>query len=178
MTRVRYGRSDPIGLMGGINPYPYTKNDPLNKIDPSGRSAVGAMPWVSGGADAGFFGSNPIGWVAAAGLGGYVIGGAIYDQWGNEISDAVWNATHSEDAPDPTAPIPDNPGGSPWEGWDWKGSGTPESGKGNWVNPETGQKIHPDLKHPAPKGPHWGLTNPDGAKWDYFPDTGKWQKCK
>ena len=75
-------------------------------------------------------------------------------------------------------PIPDNWGASPGEGWEWKGKGQPESGKGNWVNPETGQKIHPDAHHLPPKGPHWGLTNPDGTKWDYFPNTGKWEPSK
>jgi RHS repeat-associated protein len=32
----RYIESDPIGLDGGINPYVYVKNDPANKVDPSG----------------------------------------------------------------------------------------------------------------------------------------------
>ncbi|CAK0764417.1 hypothetical protein CCP4SC76_4100001 [Gammaproteobacteria bacterium] len=82
------------------------------------------------------------------------------------------------EVPNPTAPIPNSPGESPGDGWVWKGSGPPESGKGNWVNPITGQKIHPDLNHPEPKGPHWGLTNPDKSKWDFFPNSGKWQQCK
>ncbi|MDD4463256.1 MAG: DUF6531 domain-containing protein, partial [Desulfobacterales bacterium] len=32
----RYLRPDPIGLEGGINPYPYVLNDPVNMIDPEG----------------------------------------------------------------------------------------------------------------------------------------------
>ncbi len=32
----RYLTPDPIGLKGGINPFVYVENDPLNKIDPLG----------------------------------------------------------------------------------------------------------------------------------------------
>jgi len=65
--------------------------------------------------------------------------------------------------------LPWTPGKSPGAEWEWKGKGTPESGLGNWVNPN-GQKLHPDLQHPDPKGPHWGLKQPDGSMWDIFPD--------
>ena len=74
----------------------------------------------------------------------------------------------------PPIPLKDDlpwvPGKSPGVDWTWKGRGTPDSGKGNWVNDKTGQKLHPDLHHPMPKGPHWGVEQPDGSKWDVFPD--------
>jgi hypothetical protein len=66
--------------------------------------------------------------------------------------------------------LPWEKGKPPGEGWTWKGKGTPESGQGNWVNDKTGQKMHPDFDHPAPKGPHWGLQQPTGEKIDIFPD--------
>jgi hypothetical protein len=66
--------------------------------------------------------------------------------------------------------LPWDKGKSPGEDWTWKGKGDAESGKGNWVNDKTGQKLHPDFDHPDPKGPHWGLQQPDGEKYDIFPN--------
>ena len=89
---------------------------------------------------------------------------------GDESKQPVWR-TDGEDPPVPCAEdLPWTPGESPGEGWEWRGKGTPESGKGNWVNRGTGQKLHPDLNHPAPKGPHWGLTQPSGTQIDIFPN--------
>lgn len=66
--------------------------------------------------------------------------------------------------------LPWEKGKSPGDGWTWKGRGTPESGKGNWVNENTNQKLHPDFDHGDPKGPHWGLQQPNDEKFDIFPD--------
>lgn len=40
-------------------------------------------------------------------------------------------------------------------GFEWRGSGSPASGKGNYVNMSTGEWLHPDLNHGPPIGPHW-----------------------
>jgi RHS repeat-associated protein len=162
-TTGRWTARDPIGFKGGdTNLYGYVLGDPINWIDPSGQVAVVALaPYV---------------WpaIVATAEAAVQLGGMALVYFGTKM----FNESADSDGPNPTAPIPANPGDSPGEGWEWKGKGTPESGKGNWVNPETGQKIHPDLNHPDPKGPHWGLTNPDGSKWDFFPDKGKWEQCK
>lgn len=64
----------------------------------------------------------------------------------------------------------DNPAVSPGEGWEWRGAGGPESGKGSWYNPKTGESLHPDLGHPDPIGPHWDYKAPDGNQFRINPD--------
>jgi len=39
--------------------------------------------------------------------------------------------------------------------FEWRGSDTPSSGHGNFVNMKTGEWLHPDLNHGPPIGPHW-----------------------
>ncbi|MCL1858090.1 MAG: polymorphic toxin type 37 domain-containing protein [Oscillospiraceae bacterium] len=62
------------------------------------------------------------------------------------------------------------PSKSPGEGFEWKGSGDPNSGRGNWYNPQTGEKWNPDIDHNAPIGPHWDYTDKDGNSFRVFPD--------
>src|SRR5712691_2507631 len=40
----RYVESDPIGLLGGINPYLYTNGDPLRDVDFYGLSTACPLP--------------------------------------------------------------------------------------------------------------------------------------
>ncbi|HEV8265796.1 MAG TPA: RHS repeat-associated core domain-containing protein [Gemmatimonadales bacterium] len=82
----RFISEDPIGLAGGINAYSYTRNDPVNQIDPSGLCAgpwivvcvgagIGAIAGAYFAADRYFerAGNN---WTTL-GLGSAVLGGAI-----------------------------------------------------------------------------------------------------
>lgn len=56
-----------------------------------------------------------------------------------------------------------DPAKSPGTGFEWRGRGEPGSGKGSWYNPETGEKLYPDLEHPEPIPPHWDYDNGDGS---------------
>jgi hypothetical protein len=43
----------------------------------------------------------------------------------------------------------------PGEGWEWRGKGKPGSKEGSWYNPQTDERLRPDLEHNDPVGPHW-----------------------
>jgi RHS repeat-associated protein len=76
-TLGRYIQADAIGLIGGINVYTFVSGNPINFVDPSGRSAI-APTWgfnpgwgeVGGLVGRGLIGaaeiSEPVGWAAAA----------------------------------------------------------------------------------------------------------------
>ncbi|MBF0137125.1 MAG: hypothetical protein HQL65_12865, partial [Magnetococcales bacterium] len=163
----RWTAKDPIRFNGGdTNLYGYVLGDPVDFTDPLGLNPAVIAGIIWGGT----LGADSV-LGGVVGLGTGLIGGQAL--WDHLLAN---EDTNSPDAPSPTPPIPSDPSSSPGEDWKWKGSGTPESGKGNWVNDKTGQKLHPDLNHPLPKGPHWGLTNPDKSKWDFFSGSG-WKKC-
>ena len=72
--------------------------------------------------------------------------------------------------------VPDYPGNdpnvSPGEGWKWRGNDVPDTGKGAWRKEETGENLHPDLKHGKPYGPHWDYNYDGSGNHGYriFPD--------
>jgi hypothetical protein len=41
--------------------------------------------------------------------------------------------------------------------WQWEGD--------EWLNPETNERLHPDLDHPYPVPPHWDYTDPNGNQY-------------
>ncbi|MGN0179407.1 MAG: hypothetical protein ACI4DY_08215 [Monoglobaceae bacterium] len=69
-----------------------------------------------------------------------------------------------------------NPSKSPGKGFEWRGISIPGGDKGNWYNPETGEKWNPDLKHGDPIGPHWDYTDAKGNKYRVYPDGHKEKK--
>jgi hypothetical protein len=52
----------------------------------------------------------------------------------------------------------------------WQGKGEAGSRKGNWVNEETGESLHPDLEHGPPFGAHWDWKDPDRVWWSLYED--------
>jgi len=61
---------------------------------------------------------------------------------------------------------------APGPGFEWRGSGPPISGRGNWINPSTGDRLRADFNHPPPIRPHWDYWFPGGWPRGYrlFPD--------
>ncbi len=56
-------------------------------------------------------------------------------------------------------------------GFEWRGSGSPASGHGNYVNMQTGEWLHPDLNHGPPIGPHWDYgVRGSSQTFRIFPD--------
>ncbi len=86
----------------------------------------------------------------------------------------VINATVGQGSGIAGSSIPKYPGNDPnippGRGFEWRGKGAPASGKGNWYNPTTGEKLNPDLSHSAPLGPHWDYTDSRGNSFRLFPD--------
>ena len=58
----------------------------------------------------------------------------------------------------------------PGDGFEWRGNGDIRSNKGNWYNQETGEILHPDLKHPDGIDPHWDYRNIFGNWFRVFKD--------
>ena len=65
-----------------------------------------------------------------------------------------------------------NPAKCDIPGFEWRGSGSPLTGRGNFVNPRTGEWLHPDLSHGPPIGPHWdyGIRG-QSQTFRIFPDS-------
>ena len=64
-----------------------------------------------------------------------------------------------------------NPARCDIPGFEWRGSGPPSTGQGNFVNAQTGEWLHPDLSHGPPIGPHWdyGIRG-NSQTFRIFPD--------
>ena len=104
-----------------------------------------------------------------------VLKGAV--KHGDDAAEAVkgYNKKHSISKPlkktDKPINYPGNdPGKSPGEGFEWRGKSDPIDGKGNWYNPETGEKWNADLNHVEPIGPHWDYTDANGNSYRVYPN--------
>lgn len=175
---------DPLVSISGA-PYNYAGDNPLTYGDSLG------LLWTSlaggaGGADAACGATFEIpvvdvGTCGAAGIatGAAVVGaavGVVTAVAGSEGGDEGEAELHEQEVARENcgeiSPNFNNPAESPGEGWEWRGN--PEapvgSNQGAWVNPETGETLHPDLGHGEPIGPHFDYRAPDGSEYRIFPD--------
>jgi RHS repeat-associated protein len=143
-----------------FNAYAYARNNPIVMVDPDGEFAFllpflapVAMPAVSGTAIAAYTAVIAagiyIGTYADDALEAVVNVASDYDIYVDGIKD--W-ANEVGNTPDIENTYGDT---------EWYGSGDPASGNGNYFDPDTGLRIHPDLKHGDPKGPHYGVYGND-----------------
>lgn len=164
-TIKRWLTQDPLGRIQFANLYNFVGNEPLRLIDVDGAFWSIAIPLVARLTLKELLTKAAEFTVAA------LMGKVIAD----EIQEKINEKRDEEQAEIKKPPytweeLGTDPAKCPGEGWEWKGSGSPENSKGNWVNPITKEKLHPDLNHPLPKGPHWGYTDPNGNKCDLFLD--------
>jgi RHS repeat-associated protein len=155
-------------------PYSYAGDNPLNAADPSGRcvedACVGeaaAVIWILGLLGVAVTGETAIQYNAHT-----------HFATGNDATPAdssSRDATNPHGVRERAKPCFDDPSISPGEGWEWRGAGPPQTGKGSWWNPRTEESLHPDLGHGGQIGPHYDYqprTPSPGAPFGYrwFPD--------
>jgi hypothetical protein len=99
-----------------------------------------------------------------------LVAGVYYAVVGAGTIAAIATGAGGSGAPAKEIPYPTDPTVPPGPGFEWKGSTDPSGGKGNWVNPDTGVKLNPDLNHPEPIGPHWDISEPGMPESRWFPD--------
>jgi hypothetical protein len=73
----------------------------------------------------------------------------------------------------PLPEVPTDPTVPPSSDYQWRGKGTPESGKGAYYNDKTGESLHPDFDHPGGVGPHWDWIRPDKSEYRWYLDDGR-----
>ena len=157
----------------GHNAYAYCLNNPVNMSDLSGYSAICYIPNANQamleGGNSGYFGGfeMPVGSSSGTVMGFFTIIVSIFTILFSAVSDNSVATEATESMPSYPG---DDPNKSPGDDWEWKGKGSPSSGKGNYTNPNTGESLHPDLNHPKPVGPRWDYKDPLGKWWRLFPD--------
>ena len=91
----------------------------------------------------------------------------------------IWkNASDTSDIPPPPYDgkiLGEDPSKCPGEGFEWRGHGPPESGKGGWFNKRLRESLHPDLNHSPPQGPHWDYHGPKCPRGGRLYPDGRWE---
>ena len=168
---MRWQTPDPLGFEDGLNLYTYVRNNPHYYKDPDGRFVFVIPIFI------GVFGPSGIVITGATvgAIAGTVAGTALavvtykaiqaadhkYDQ---VEADSEENKEKKKRPPYCGGEVGNDPTKSPGEGFQWKGKGGPETGRGNWVKDyrkPSQISLHPDINHPPPKAPHWDYEGPD-----------------
>ncbi|MFZ2631128.1 MAG: RHS repeat-associated core domain-containing protein, partial [Desulfosalsimonadaceae bacterium] len=87
----RYLRVDPIGFFGGINPYIYCLNGPINLLDPWGLLTTGQTVFIGLVATTVSTGVSFSPWIIAAPIAGGFTAGILTLGMGGDINEAIWN---------------------------------------------------------------------------------------
>ena len=142
---------DPVGTFDSPNLYQFLHNNPFYYTDLDGQSSAVIQ---------GLFGliAEAAGCAAQAALDLVVTGLTV-----NKVTEKVEEPA-VEAPPYDGKELGEDPTKCPGEGFVWRGSGPPSSGKGSWVHEQTRESLHPDLNHPLPKKPHWDYERPSGEK--------------
>lgn len=65
---------------------------------------------------------------------------------------------------------PADPTQPPGPDWEWRGRGPVGSERGSWYNPKTRERLHPNLEHEPPIGPHWDYRDAQKNWWRIYHD--------
>lgn len=99
-----YVQSDPIGLAGGLNTYAYVGGNPVNYIDPYGKSATAVVGgWV--GTDTAIPDPTDAAWPKWVGYGAALGGAALIDWLIYNNEDASQNEKKPKNCPSGTQDI-------------------------------------------------------------------------
>ncbi len=155
--------ADPDSRALASDLYTYCNNNPLKYIDPDGRFVI-FIPLTQGL------------WPAVTAI--LTAAAAFGAKKGvDKINEEQERKRVGRRPPFNGAELGSDPTKCPGPGFEWKGNGPPESGKGSWV--KGNEKLHPDLNHGDPVGPHWDYEGPNfpnpgirlkpNGTWEYKP---------
>ncbi len=191
---MRWLTTDPLGFKDGLNLYAYVHNNPFCYKDPDGQLAIAIMPVVIPIFEVAFGAVVTTTLLPAIGVtlasaavmyGCYEL--AMYAN--NQINQRDTDNVLEEDLEEHKSPqvkgkkrppycgqaLGSNSTKCPGEGFEWKGKGNPESGRGAWHNQNTNESLHPDFNHPPPKAPQWDYEGPEGDARLNLDGTWEWK---